>query len=285
MCALVTALRKIPLYGPGGGGPAAGDKANPTYSVAISDDVAQKNKDSFNEEQDKKRLVPLLPQNKGATSPSKTESASADYGTATGVETREAAAVDHLVRRDIAVDPQEILDQDRELALNRNRSNDVDEVRDILRRQSTTGRRRAARHGGLSVHESADARAGSRTIPTIPEPSPQVPLDASHGDRTHYFEDTNQATTYPSTSQQAWTTVAPLNYNQFPTNVASPQAARPTSPATTWQAPSTSSPGRYVPGNAFSQQARSPQHLPRVPVPGMPEMKRTLQHGQSPPSE
>lgn len=285
MCALVMALRKVPLYGPGGGNPAAGDRANPTYSVAITEDVAQRNKDIFGEEKDKKRLVPLS-QNEMAASPSQLEPAQTDYlGTGTGVETREAAAVDNLVKRSVAVDPQEMLDHDRELTLNKQRSNDVDEVRDILRRQSTTGRRRNTRHSGLSVQESNDLRAGSRTIPTIPEPSPQVPVDGPRPDRVSYFEDTNNSMNYPSTStsQQAWTTVAPLNYQQPPTYIEPQQSMRPISPPPR-QEPTTSSPGPYMPGNAFSQRAYSPPHqLSRVPVPGMPEMKRTLQHGQGPP--
>jgi hypothetical protein len=41
MCALVLALRKVPIFGPGGGGGAPlGDPANPTYSVSVSDEIA-----------------------------------------------------------------------------------------------------------------------------------------------------------------------------------------------------------------------------------------------------
>ena len=47
MCALVLALRRVPIYGPGAGGAPAGDKANPTYSVAISDTTAKINAKDF----------------------------------------------------------------------------------------------------------------------------------------------------------------------------------------------------------------------------------------------
>ncbi|KAK5241004.1 hypothetical protein LTR40_013460, partial [Exophiala xenobiotica] len=128
MCALTLALRKIPLYGPGGGGPAAGDKANPTYSVAITDDIAKKNRDDFDENQDRGRLVPLKPHNRVQNGLEKTDSRKTDYlGMSTGVEAKEAAAMDHLIQRDIAVDPAEPLDQHRELILNKQRSEDVEE--------------------------------------------------------------------------------------------------------------------------------------------------------------
>jgi hypothetical protein len=40
MCALVLALRKVPIFGLGGGGAPLGDPANPTYSVSVSDEIA-----------------------------------------------------------------------------------------------------------------------------------------------------------------------------------------------------------------------------------------------------
>lgn len=282
MCALVMAMRKVPLYGPAGGGPPAGDKANPTYSVTISDTDAQKNKDVFDEDKDKKRLVPLLKHQKSDIDLSKTQSASADYlGSATGAEAREAAAVDHLVRRNVVVDPEEDAEHNRDTSMNKQRSSDVEEVRNILRRESTTGRRRAARHSGLSLQESADALAGSRFIPTIAEPSPLEPINPPAQPRVSYFEDTNQPGPLPSTGLQGWNTVTPLNYNPPSASTMPQQPARPSSP-TMSQVSGTSSPSRYVPGNAFSQRMNVPAQVPRAPVPGMPEMKRTLQ-GQNAP--
>ncbi|KIV84396.1 hypothetical protein PV11_00179 [Exophiala sideris] len=285
MCALTLALRKIPIFGPAGGDPAMGDKANPTYSVAISDDIAKKNKDNFAQEADKKRLVPNMShsRNTSESDVTKTESGSRDYlGMSTGIDGEELRAVEKLVKRDVAVDPSEPLDQHRELSLNKRRSNDVEEVKSILKRQSTTGRRRASRMNGLSLHESLDARYGSRTIPTIAEPSPQVPVDAGQPDRVSYFEDTNQGMTQPTASQQDWTTAAPLNYYQSAPGAMSSQPYRPTSPT---MAGAAASPSRYVPGNAFSQQMHSPQQVSRAPVPGITEMKRNLQRGQSPEAE
>ncbi|EXJ58171.1 hypothetical protein A1O7_05596 [Cladophialophora yegresii CBS 114405] len=280
MCALVLATRKVPIYGPGGGGPPAGHKANPTYSVAIPDELARKNKEIFDEEADKKRLVPLMEQNKTRVELPKVQSTD-NTSTTTGAEAREASAVDHLVKRKVAVDPEDMLDHERELQVNKQRSNDVDSVRDILRRESTVGRRRAARNSGLQI-PGADAMGGSRTIPTIAEPSPPQPINAtvSAPQRVSYFEDTPQAMPVASTAPQGWTTVTPLNYSHPTASSAPEQNNQSTSPQMS-QAQPISSPGRYVPGNAFSQRAYAAPQIPRQPVPGMPEMKNHLQ-GQSP---
>lgn len=278
MCALVTAMRKVPLYGPGAGGAAAGDPANPTYSVAISHEDAARNKDGFDVDKDKKRLVPLLDQNARGT-PTQAQPASTDYlGATSGAEVREAAAIDHLIKRNVAVDPEDSFDRDRDVELTRRRAEDVDEVRTILRRESTMGRRRAAaRQSGLHLNDSH----GSRTIPRIAEPSPPEPVSnpAAYYPRVSYFEDTynNPTTSEAAPPSQGWTNAAPLNYHPQV-----PSSNRPTSPATS-QATTVSSPSRYVPGNAFSQAAHPEHQVPRMPVPGMPELKRTLQQPPTPP--
>ncbi|KAF8427818.1 Mechanosensitive ion channel-domain-containing protein [Tirmania nivea] len=43
ICALVASIRKVPIYGPGGGSPIVGEEAKPMYTVAISNDLAQEN--------------------------------------------------------------------------------------------------------------------------------------------------------------------------------------------------------------------------------------------------
>ncbi|KAG9769264.1 hypothetical protein KCU88_g6922, partial [Aureobasidium melanogenum] len=60
VCALLKAVRKVPIDGPGGSGPAAGSIESPTYTVAISDDVAREARRRFDEEVDSKRLVPKM---------------------------------------------------------------------------------------------------------------------------------------------------------------------------------------------------------------------------------
>ncbi|KAH0836088.1 hypothetical protein AYO21_02728 [Fonsecaea monophora] len=58
VCALLSAVRKVPIDGPGGGGPSAGSMESPNYTVAITSDVAKAAKAHFDEEKDKKRMIP-----------------------------------------------------------------------------------------------------------------------------------------------------------------------------------------------------------------------------------
>lgn len=58
MCALVLALRKIPIYAPGGGDATLGSSDKPTYSVTVTDAEAAANRDAFAKTKEGKRLVP-----------------------------------------------------------------------------------------------------------------------------------------------------------------------------------------------------------------------------------
>ncbi|TVY38847.1 putative MscS family protein [Lachnellula occidentalis] len=59
ICALVLALRKIPIFAPGGGAAALGDPTNPAYSVAVSDEVATAARHKATVDLDAARLMPL----------------------------------------------------------------------------------------------------------------------------------------------------------------------------------------------------------------------------------
>ena len=283
MCALVLAMRKVPINGPTGGGPAAGSQANPTYSVAITDEDAKKNREVFDENADKKRLVPLKNENKSNVDLSNIQPIESRM-TATGSDFKEASAVDNLLKRKIAVDPEDVLDHERELQTNKQRSNELEDVRNILRRESTVGRRRAARSSGLQV-PGKGTRGGSRTIPTISEPSPPEPVTAtvSAPPRVSYFEDNTQPVPPLPASTQGWSSVASLNYSQPTTSTAPAKPGQSAAPQMT-QVQSNSSPTRYVPGNAFSQRAYASPQEARQHVPGMGQMKNHLQtRSPSPP--
>ncbi|KAH8703662.1 serine/threonine protein kinase [Talaromyces proteolyticus] len=58
MCALVLAIRKVPINGPGGGGAALGAPGNPSYSVAISDELAKKYREDAAAAQEDARWIP-----------------------------------------------------------------------------------------------------------------------------------------------------------------------------------------------------------------------------------
>ena len=58
LCALVLALRKIPIYAPGGGGAALGSADQPSYTVAVSDQQAVDARAAYDKAKDAKRLIP-----------------------------------------------------------------------------------------------------------------------------------------------------------------------------------------------------------------------------------
>jgi small-conductance mechanosensitive channel len=61
MCALVLALRKVPIYAPGGGSAAAGSAENPNYNVAITDEQAAAFKAGFQEAKEAKHMPVPVP--------------------------------------------------------------------------------------------------------------------------------------------------------------------------------------------------------------------------------
>jgi len=57
MCALTLALKKVPIYAPGGGGDALGGPKNPTYAVAVTDNYAVEARAQSEKDKEAKRLV------------------------------------------------------------------------------------------------------------------------------------------------------------------------------------------------------------------------------------
>ena len=292
MCALVQALRKVPIYAPGGGSAPAGHKANPTYSVAISDDDARHNAKDFNDDKDKKRLVPLLSKD---TASGLGRSTSADMLSKTssgGIAAGEAAAIQGLNKRNLAADPARY-DEEREQALEKKRSNDIEEVRGILRKESTTGRRRGA-NSALSPDSAAGV--GSRTIPTIPDTSPMEPIDPpAAAPRVSYFEDSTYkpAPLAPNkplpTPQQQYPQYAPFpQVTRAPSGLSAHPPARVDSATIPpmyetpvhQQATSYQETGRVTPQQQQSttrKRSDTETSLPRKPVPGIGELKGYLQ--------
>lgn len=58
MCALAQSMKKVPIYGPGGGGEPLGGPTNPSYSVAVSDDDAAKKREAAAKAKEALRMVP-----------------------------------------------------------------------------------------------------------------------------------------------------------------------------------------------------------------------------------
>ncbi|KAG0648727.1 Mechanosensitive ion channel Msy1 [Hyphodiscus hymeniophilus] len=144
MCALVLALRKVPIYGPGGGGEPLGGPTNPSYSVAVSDSLAAESRDKAAEAKEAKRLVPSMPAPKAP---------SGDFGPAGEEKAAEAMnaraptadAAHETTNTDKAIwnSAEDRTLDSRDESLERHRSNGIEDLREgLIKRQSTRGRRR-----------------------------------------------------------------------------------------------------------------------------------------------
>ena len=170
MCALVLALRKIPINAPGGAGAALGSADQPSYSVSISDDKAAANRDAFTKSKEAKRLVPVSrsdapPKNtiRGATS-GHDEANPRDSATPPALRYRnapasESTALNNLNSRhpaaDTARNPNDLIEPTTPKSITHSvsgtvtptdydRAYSIEEFRDTLRRQSTRGKRKAS---------------------------------------------------------------------------------------------------------------------------------------------
>lgn len=168
MCALVLALRKIPINAPGGGGPALGSVDQPTYSVTVSDSQAAANREAAAKTRDAKRLFPAEKPGPPAKSgpagvSSSTEPINRDSITPPPLRVRhppasESNALATLNSRrpaaDTANNPSDLIEPATPESVARSvshmdatdldRTVSIDEVRGLLRRKSTRGKRRTS---------------------------------------------------------------------------------------------------------------------------------------------
>jgi hypothetical protein len=175
MCALVLALRKVPIYCPGGGGVPLGDPGNPSYSVAVSDEIAAAARDKAAKAKEEKRIVPTKP----AVSPSGGGSTRAKKNvrspTSPNAETRAADSLNARRPTDDEANndwfsgkDDETTPRSRDESLDRGRSNDTEDLGEsLLKRESTRGRRRR----GERAPPLPTGNAGPGMILTQPSPS------------------------------------------------------------------------------------------------------------------
>jgi small-conductance mechanosensitive channel len=174
MCALVLALRKVPIAGPGGADAALGSADKPTWSVAVPPVDAITAYQKFKENADAKRLYPV---NKPEDN-DKGKSTGTDYlGTGIGGE---GNAVNSLHNRRPGADPvRDDTWRDRDDASTIGRPSmdarpDLDEVRGLLHKASSAGKRK----GGATLSPtSAFPSSGfpsSQQSAMPPLPSPPV---------------------------------------------------------------------------------------------------------------
>jgi len=158
MCALVAATRAVPIYGPGGGTDVAGSAANPNYSVAISESAHKEHAQVTAETRENARLVShkKLQEVKDATPLSPINGNKMGMA---GLTQHDAKLVDDLTARDPASDPvrDEAWTSGREdtSTLGGGRSSidhqDLEDVRGLLRREGTLGKRRPSDHPAMRL--------------------------------------------------------------------------------------------------------------------------------------
>ena len=193
MCALVLALRKVPINGPGGGGPALGSVDQPTYSVAVSGAQAAANREAAAKTRDAKRLFPLeknLPAKSGTAGvTSSAEPYERDSITPPPLRVRhppvsESNALSTLNSRrpaaDTATTPGDLIEPTtpKSLAhsvstmdvLDVDRTTSIEEVRGLLRRQSTRGKRRTS--SGAAIFPRPPVSTSN-----FPQPPPSMGME------------------------------------------------------------------------------------------------------------
>ncbi|KAF1920806.1 hypothetical protein BDU57DRAFT_439033 [Ampelomyces quisqualis] len=177
MCALVLALRKVPIAGPGGSDAALGSADKPTWSVAVPPTDAVAAYAKFNAKKDASRLHPL---NKPEDGNDKGKSSGTDY-LGIGIA-GEGEAVSSLTSRRPGVDP--IRDdtwnnRDDVSTLGRPSMDarpDLDEVRGLLRKASSVGKRKNGSTLSPSTSRfSNDASRQPNPMPSLPSPAVMSP--------------------------------------------------------------------------------------------------------------
>ena len=178
MCALVLALRKVPINGPGGGDAALGSQDKPTWSVAVPPADAVAAYKAYKDGADAKRLNPL---NQPEDGNDKGKSTSTDY-LGNGAIAGEGNAINALNNRRPGLDT--IRDDTWEArgddvsTLGRPSTDarpDLDEVRGLLRKASSVGKRK----GGSTLSPYGSRVSVDTPRQNIPPPIP-LAVNPSH---------------------------------------------------------------------------------------------------------
>ena len=224
MCALVLALRKVPIYGPGGGADPLGAPTNPSYSVAVSDSLAAEARDKAAKDKENMRLVPTKPAPK---SPFGDLGLTGEEKAAGAMNARSptADAAHHTSRPTWSSGEDNTLNS-RDESLERHRSNEIDNLREgLIKRQSTRGRR----------------RPGDAMPPTPTQGGPGIMLTSASPNREGFMTSMSQTLdeeaelgVQSSTSSPGYTTYSGQNqaYNIYPSPSAGSRGAQLQQPVT-----------------------------------------------------
>lgn len=144
ICALALALKKVPIYGPGGGAEPLGGPTNPAYSVAVDDDFAAKARTKAEEAADALRIMPLKPKRGASTKVQhmSEKQAVAELNTRPPLEGLDS---NYASNRDAVDERTESATlNSRDVSAERNRSDNLEQLRqDLVKRENTRGRRKA----------------------------------------------------------------------------------------------------------------------------------------------
>ncbi|KAF5022001.1 hypothetical protein F66182_5958 [Fusarium sp. NRRL 66182] len=174
MCALATALKKVPMIAPGGGAEPLGGPTNPTYSVAVSDEFAKNSREDAAKAADDVRMVPIS--NHKHTEESEARAAE-------GFNSRPPAAGVGVWDTS---DNHTLGSYDDEASRNK----DIETLRTELKRESTRGRRKA----GEAIPQLSLETAPRASI-SLTQASPRSP---QHGPFDEEAETGMGATPYHS---------------------------------------------------------------------------------------
>lgn len=242
MCALVLALRKIPIYGPGGGDAALGDAGKPSWSVAISPADAIAARDKYNADKEAKRLYPSKKPDDDDNE--KGKSASTDY---LGVGNPEGQAIHSLNNRKPGTDPvrdDTWNNRDDVSTLGRPSTDarpDLEEVRGLLHKASSSGKRRQQ---APMPDIQPQQRQGMPPLPVPVNPSPQT---SNFGNQ--YAPPPQQPPRTPASPSS----VSTGHIEEFQYQQMMPPPRSQSRPA-----------GYPIEGNAFAQSMQRPVQPPRT---------------------
>lgn len=184
MCALVLALRKVPIYGPAGGDAALGSADKPTWSVAVPPADAVAAYKAYQDQANASRLVPL---SKPDDNNDSGKSTGTDY---LGVGARgESNAINAINNRKPGLDT--IRDDTWEArgddvsTLGRPSTDarpDLDEIRGMMRKASSVGKRK----GGSTLSPYGSRQSVDTIRQNIPPPLP-LSVNPSNGNTTQPY--------------------------------------------------------------------------------------------------
>jgi len=269
MCALVAALRRVPIYGPGGGSDALGSAANASYSVSIPSEFAQKKAEEAKKTREDAKLSNVKKRDGPSISPIRLRNK--DFGAPLGLTSTQEKAVDDLTTRDVNYDParDEAWNSSREDSdtLGERPSMDIqdqEDIRGLLRRESTKGRRKA--------NTSAAQRPG---IPTIMEPQPPIARTdyAQQAEASFEIDDYEQQRIQAAGLNRPNMYAGPSGQSNYATPSATP-AGNPynyTSPVhepTAYVRPAEMRQMQRSPSNPYRRRSESLSRMPLSPPPG-----------------